>query len=199
MKKVYLVLNVVLILAVAVLFFFQFKGSAKAKTAKASDIANGVPTEGIVYIDIDTVIYNFQMYKDLGEALLASQSKAETELNAKGTTYQKNVADYTDKTNKGLITRATATQMEAALTQEQQDIVNLSDNLQASLSEQEQVMNRQVLDYITQYLESLKAGSSYQFVLAKSFGGVVLYSDPSLDITQKVLTGVNEKYLSEKK
>jgi outer membrane protein len=199
MKKIYLVLNVVLILAVAALYFFQFKGNMKVKNNVTSGNVKGLPSEGIVYVDIDTIIFNFEMFKDKSNVLLESQKKAETELNSKGLAYQKNAADYTEKTNKGLITRATATQMEESLLQQQQDLVTLRDNLSANLQEEELVMNRQVLEYIMQYLEQFKQEYNYRYILAKSFGGVVLYSDTTLDITQKVLEGVNQKYMSENK
>jgi outer membrane protein len=199
MKKVYLVLNVILILAVAALYFFQFKGGKNAKAKAISGDVKGLPSEGIVYVNIDTIISNFEMYADRRDILLESQKKAETELNAKGTTYQKNVADYTDKANKGLITRATATQMEASLNQQLQDLQTLSNTLQANLQEEETVMNRQILEYVTKYLEEFKKDYNYQYILAKSFGSVVLYSDPTLDITKNVLEGVNKKYLNERK
>jgi outer membrane protein len=199
MKKVYLVLNVVLILAVGALYFFQFKGTKNTNKNATSGDVKGLPSEGIVYVNIDSIIYNFQMFTDRSNDLIESQKKAEAELNSKGTTYQKNVADYTDKANKGLITRATATQMEAALTQQQQELVTLSNTLQSNLSEEESVMNRQVLEYIIKYLDEFKQQYNYQYILAKSFGSVVLYGDTSLDITKQVLEGVNKKYLSEKK
>ena len=199
MKKVYLVINVVLILAVGVLYFFQFKGNKNSNEIVASGSMQGLPSDGIVYVDIDSIIFNFDMFTDLGNELVASQQKAETELNAQGNLYQKNVADYTDKANKGLITRATATQMEEALTKQQNDLVNLSNTLQANLQEEEAVMNRQVLEYVTKYLEEFEKEYNYQYIIAKSFGSVILFSDPSLDITKPVLEGLNQKYLSEKK
>lgn len=199
MKKVYLIVNVVLILAVGALYFFQFKGNKAANKNIASGIVQGIPSEGIVFVNIDTIIFNFQMFTNRSKDLVASQQKAETELNSKGTVYQKNVADYTDKANKGLITRATATQMETALTQQQNDLVTLSNTLQANLQEEETVMNRQVLEYVTTYLEEFKTTYNYQYILAKSFGSVILFSDPTLDITAPVLEGLNKKYLSENK
>jgi outer membrane protein len=65
--------------------------------------------------------------------------------------------------------------------------------------EEEQVMNRQILEYITTFLEANKSEYNYQFILGKSFGSVVLYSDSTLDITQKVLDAINKKYQEEKK
>ena len=113
--------------------------------------------------------------------------------------WEKGVKDYQDKVNKGLVTRATAAEMEQSLTQQQQDLVNLRDQLSSSLMEEEQVMNRQVMDYITVYLEDNKDEYNYQFILGKSFGGPVLYSNQNLEITERVIEGLNKKYQSEKK
>ena len=130
---------------------------------------------------------------------LISKKSAEAELNSKGTQFEKGAKDYQDKVNKGLVTRATAAQMEQALMQQQQELQNLQSNLQAGLVEEEQVMNRQVLEYITKFLEEHKSEYNYQYILGKSFGSVVLYSDNSADITPKVVDGINLKYRSEKK
>ena len=83
---------------------------------------------------------------------MAKQKNAETELNSKGSQYEKNARDYQDKVNKGLVTRATAAEMEKSLLQQQQELVSLRDKLQSNLMEEEQVMNRQILEYITTFL-----------------------------------------------
>jgi outer membrane protein len=199
MKKLSVILFVVLFLAVAVLFFFQFKGGNKSSKSDAAGTVNEMPGEGIVYVNIDSVIFNFDMFTDRRNELMTKQKNAEAELNSKGTQYEKGVKDYQDKVNKGLVTRATAAQMEQGLLQQQQELVALRDNLQSSLAEEEQVMNRQILEYITKFIEENKSEYNYQFILGKSFGGPVLYSNSSLDLTQKVLTALNKKYLTEKK
>jgi outer membrane protein len=198
MKKLTVALFVVLFLAVAALFVLQFTGKGK-KGSVNTPSTSGAPSEGIVYVNIDTIIFNFDMFSDRKNDLLTKQKNAEAELNSKGTQYEKGVKDYQEKVNKGLVTRATAAQMEQALTQQQQELLGLRDKLQSSLMEEEQVMNRQVLDYITKFLEEHKAEYNYQFILGKSFGSVVLYSDSGLDITSRVLEALNKKYQSEKK
>jgi outer membrane protein len=139
------------------------------------------------------------MFLDRRNDLIAKQKSAEAELNSKGTEYQRGAKDYQDKVNKGLVTRATAAQMEQSLVQQQQELVSLRDKLQQNLAEEEQVMNRQVLEYITKFLEDNRSDYNYQYILGKSFGSVVLYGDNSLDITQKVLDAINAKYKGEKK
>jgi len=158
-----------------------------------------LPTGGIAYVNIDSVIFKFDMFTDRREELITKQKSAEAELNSKGTQYEKGIKDYQDKVNKGLITRATATQMEQSLTQQQQDLITLRDNLQSNLMEEEQVMNRQILEYITKFLEENKSLYNYKYILGKSFGGVVLYADSTLDISQTVIDAINRKYQSEKK
>ncbi|MCK7522648.1 MAG: OmpH family outer membrane protein [Ignavibacteriales bacterium] len=145
-------------------------------------ILPGISTtaEGIVYVNIDTIIFKFTMTADRRNELLEKQKSAEAELNSKGTQYEKGVKDYQEKVSKGLVTRATAAQMEQALMRQQQDLVNLRDQLQNNLMEEESVMNRQIIDYITKYLDENRSEYNYQFILGKSFGSVVLYSDSAL-------------------
>jgi len=196
MKKLSIVLFAVLSLAIIGLYFLHFTGNKKSST---SGTAVAVPAGGIAYINIDTVIFKFDMFTDKRNDLMAKQKSAEAELNSKGSQYEKGVKDYQDKVTKGLVTRATATQMEQALTQQQQELVSLRDKLQTNLMEEEQVMNRQILEYITKFLEENKSEYNYQYIFGKSFGSVVLYSDSALDITQKVLDAINKKYKAEKK
>lgn len=199
MKKLSVALYVVLFLAVAGLYFLHFSGNKKSKKSETTVYAVSSSAQGIAYINIDTVIFKFDMFLDRRNDLMAKQKSAEAELNSKGSQYEKGAKDYQDKVNKGLVTRATAAQIEQSLVQQQQELVSLRDKLQSNLVEEEQVMNRQVLDYITKFLEENKSDYNYQYILGKSFGSVVLYGDNSFDITQKVLDALNKKYKGEKK
>lgn len=195
MKNLSVVLNVVLAVALAVLYVLHFTGNKPGAQPQTSISASA---EGIAYINIDTVIFKFAKFTDMRNTLLEKQKVAEAELTSKGNQYQKGVKDYQDKVNKGLVTRATAAQMEQALLQEQQDLLKLQNDAQQGLMEEEQVMNRQVLEYITTFLEENKNVYNCKYILGKSFGSVVLYGDSSLDITDKVVEAINLKYKSEK-
>jgi outer membrane protein len=196
MKKISVVLYVILFLAIIGLYFLHFSGGKKRNSVATE---TGAPVQGIAYVNIDSVIYKFDMFFDRRNDLMSKQKIAEAELNSKGSQYEKGAKDYQDKINKGLVTRATAAQIEQSLVQQQQELVSLRDKLQSNLLEEEQVMNRQILEYITNFLEDNKSEYNYQYILGKSFGGVVLYSDTASDITQKVLDALNKKYKAEKK
>jgi outer membrane protein len=199
MKNLSVTLFVVLFLAVIGLYFLHFSGNQKTKKSVTTGTQAQSTAQGIAYVNIDSVIIKFDMFLDKRNDLITKQKSAEAELNAKGGLYEKGAKDYQDKANKGLITRATAAQIEQSLVQQQQELVSLRDKLQSNLVEEEQVMNRQVLEYITKFLEENKSEYNYQYVLGKSFGSVVLYGDNALDITPKVLDAINRKYKAEKK
>jgi len=198
MKKLSIALYVVLFIAIIGLYFLHFTGNKKGDTTDTGTVTENT-ANSIAYVNIDSVIFKFEMFFDRRDDLMAKQKKAEAELNAKGTKYEKGARDYQDKVSKGLVTRATAAEMEQSLLQQQQELVSLRDQLQANLMEEEQVMNRQILEYITKFLEENKSEYNYQYIIGKSFGGIVLYSDSTLDITQKVLDEINKKYKAEKK
>jgi len=200
MKKLTAILFTVLFLAIAFLYILHFirkKNVIPEETVSVPIIESSA--QGIAYINIDSVIMNFEMFFDRREELLAKQQKAEAELNSKGTQYERSAKEFQEKVTKGLVTRATAAEMEKGLLQQQQDLITLRDNLQSNLLEEEQVMNRQIIDYITTYLEENKSEFNYQYILGKSFGSVVLYGDSAFDITKRVTDALNTKYKAEKK
>ena len=200
MKKLSVVLNVVLLVAVAVIYILHFTGRDKGVSAGNDEL--NLPVEvtshGIAYVNIDSVILNFTMYTDKMADLTVKQKMSETELTTKGQAYERGVLDYQDKVRKGLVTRATAEQMEQSLMQQQQSLVDLRDKLSYDLMEEEQVMNRQILEYITSYLDLKKDEYNFQYIVGRSFGGPVLYSDEALNITDLVIEGINKKYTEEK-
>ena len=199
MKNLSVILFSVLFVALGLLYFFHFSGKASDMKGKSGTDQPEVTVAGIAYVNVDSLIFKFDMFFDRRDELMGKQQKAEAELNSKAGQYEKNARDYQEKVTKGLVTRATAAQMEQSLLQQQQELMDLRDNLQANLVEEEQVMNRQILEYITSFLEDHKSEYNYEYILGKSFGGQVLYGDPSLDITQKVLDAINQKYRAENK
>lgn len=197
MKNLTIGLLAVLFLAVAGLYIMHFTGGTENANQPVG--VPSMPSGSTAFVNIDTVIFKFDMFTDKRNDLETKQKNAEAELNSKGTQYERGIKDYQDKVTKGLVTRATAAEMEGSLTRQQQELLTLRDRLQTDLMEEEQVMNRQILDYITRFLEENRSQYQYQYILGKSFGSVVLYGDTSLDITRQVVEGLNQKYKSEKK
>ncbi len=195
MKKLPLILNIVLAIAVIVLYVLYFTSPNKEfKHSSAIDTTKTDVSKGIVYINIDSVYSNYQMYKDVVGDLENKYNVSDAQLKAKQTAFEKNVNDYKYKLERGLITRTEAAQIEQGLAQQQQQLMGLQQQLEGQLAEEQQVAQRKVLNSIMEYLAGLEGEKSYQFVLGTSFGGNVLYANDNFDITKSVTEGLNESY-----
>lgn len=201
MKKVSLIINAVLFVAIAILYYLHFSfinktGLNDIDERPVSEILNGAPA--IAYVNMDTLLKKYDMYFDFKNQLLEKQKKLEAQLNTNSKTYEKQVVDFQDKVQKGLVTRSQAQEMEMQLMQKQQDLMQLKDKLSMELMEEEQVMNRKLQFSIYEFLEEFNQKEEYQYILGYSFGGPILHSSKRLDITDEVMAGINQKYQKTK-
>lgn len=175
-----------------------FAGCNKTKSE-----ANAVPDEtsggtaqsaAVAYINIDSLVSKYDMYTDLRAAFEAKAKKADGELTAKGRSLERDLKDYQEKVQKGLITRAQAQTIEESLTQKQQAFVDSRDRVLAEVGEEEQVMLNQIQHSITEYLKEFNSDFKYSMIISTTANGPILNADPSLDITKLVLEGLNKKH-----
>ncbi|MBN2213830.1 MAG: OmpH family outer membrane protein [Bacteroidales bacterium] len=198
MKKSWMIINILVIAAVAALYILYFTGGrpvSKGENKQSENALNkGDFSKDIYYINFDTVLANYDMYIDLQDQLEKMAKTSEAELAAKDKAFQKEVADYQQQMQKGLLLRSEAQEREQQLATIQQQLLKLQENLRLDLTEQQLVANRKVLDSIMKYLSEIQHQYNYKIVLGTQFGGGVLYADEELDITQRVIKGLNEKY-----
>ena len=173
--------------------------SSGCKNSASTANGSAAKSNGIVYVELDSVIARFDMAKDKQNELMEVQKNSEAELSNKSESFQRDYQDYMNKAQKGLITRASAAEIEQNLQEQQQKLYSRRDELANTLNEQSAVAQRQILDYIDKYLVEYNKAHNYQYILAKQFPGQVLFADKSLDITSDVVAGLNAKYKTEKK
>ena len=173
-------------------------GCGKNQAAGTGESAVSKNHGGIAYVELDSVIARFDMAKDKATELEQKTKNSEAELASKSQAFDRDVRDFQNKVQKGLVTRATAAEMEQTLQQQQQTLLARRDEMAYNLNEESLVAQRQVLEYINQYLAEFNAERGYSYILAKQFPGPVLYSDTTLDITVDVVAGLNAKYNAEK-
>lgn len=199
MKNISLIVNIVLAVAVGVLFILHFDLRNKANHEASQPVALKAGSSNIVYINVDTLYKYYQFYSDIKGKLEDKGGRLEAELAAKSRVLEKNYNDYQDKINKGLVTRAKAAEMEQQLMAEQQNLAKLRDKMQMDLAEEQRVMNNQLVNNVVEYLKEYNKNGRYQFIMSHTYGSNLLYVNDSLDITKGVLKGLNEKYKSEDK
>ena len=201
MKRVNLIINIVLVIAVGALFVLYFTGKKKSSPVPTEEKLvgnNNTGKGGMAYINIDTLMNNMDMFFDVRNKLVDKQKSSEAELNSRSKDFEKEATDFQEKVQKGLITRSRAQEIEQELYLEQQNLINLKDKLSQELAEEEQVMNRQLIYYITDYLKEFNKEKNYQFIISNSLAGPLLYASDKQDITNDVVEGINAKYAKER-
>jgi outer membrane protein len=200
MKNLSLILNAILFVAILILYvlFFKSQKGTSINSNPESAVNKATVKDGIVYINIDSVLNNYSMYVDLQAELQSKVKVSEDQLASKEKAFKKEADDFQYKVDRQLVTRSEADGIQQTLMKKQQDLYQLQQELQSKLAEEQQVAQRKVLTSIMEYLESLEANKDYQFVLGTTFGGNVLYANKDLNITHEVVKGINEKYKTEK-
>lgn len=193
MKKIYL-FAASLITIVAVSCNSQ-QTPAATTTSNTAKVADSGDYSGIVYINTDSLLRGYQMYKDLSAEFQLKAEKVQKELNMKAGIFETQYKSFQNKIEKGLVTRAEAQKMEQDLQMEQQTLVKYRDEKLGELQEQEQVMTNNISENVRVYIEKYNAEKKYKMIINTSMAtNVIVAADPSVDITTEVLTGLNAEY-----
>ena len=160
-------------------------GAQQANAAGETPAAQG----SIVYVQLDSLVNQYDMYNDLKSELESKVQAVQEDLTKKGRSFESAVKDFEAKIAKGLLTRSQAEEQQQRLVEREQNLQK-----QMELAEEEAVMMRRVMDAIQTYITKYNQDKGYALILSVP----VLAGDPSLNITQDVLTGLNEEYIKSK-
>ena len=197
MKNLSLILNIVLLLAVGYLFYSDF--AVKKKVAAVSSSAKALRTNdstsqhaGIAYVELDSLNENITYFKQRRKELEQQQKSIEADLandykalEAKQNTFfQKNPnANPEDVQN-----------LRLQLSQGQQEIENKKQTQMQLLQQKSFELMEYIQKNLKEFLADYNKEKKYQYILTSGSGiDWLIYKDSTLDITQEVITGMNEK------
>lgn len=173
-------------------------GGNAADSAKTVAAASNIDYNGqIVYVQIDSLMRGYGMAIDLQAAFATKSEKAQNELTSKGRSLEREMRDYQEKAQKGLITRFQAQDIETGLQKKQQSVLEYRDRMMQELGEEEAVMMNKISDAIMQYVKKYNAEKKYSMIISTQGANTVLIADPSLNITDDLLKGLNEEYKAQ--
>jgi outer membrane protein len=195
MKNINTILNVVLGIAVAVLFYFQFSGSKPSVAAGSKAVAAG--DFRIAYFEIDSVESQFNYYKEVSNSIQAKAQQNNNELNQLKEVF---ASKYQELQKNGQ--RMT----EAEVNARQQELQQMDKTFKSK----EQMMNNEMQDEsmkklqdvkkkITDYLAEYNKSKGYAFILGNNSDMLSMYyKDTAYDITADLVKGLNELYKAKK-
>lgn len=153
----------------------------------------------IVYVNTDTLLNNYDYYKDVVKEFENKRFAAENELKRRSESFQNEVALFQRQAQAGGMSQQQGQTKQQQLAQKEQDIMMYRDNTANALAEEQAAKTDELISNIQDYLKKYNEDDRYDMVIGYSKGGGVLYAKDQMDITNEVLKGLNEEYADKKK
>ncbi len=193
MKNFTLGLNIVLAIAVAVLFYLHFSSKKNVSTVPSSSaVSSGFR---IAYFDMDSVQNQFDYFKDVRSTLNSKDQELGRELASMENNFRNKYQD---------LQKVGSTLSQAEVANRQQELVEMDKNLKSRKQMMDQEMQdeslkklQDVKKKIEDYLKDYNKDKGYSYIFAGS-PDLIYYKDSVYNITADMLKGLNELYKKKK-
>ena len=204
MKNISLVLNAILVVAVAVLFWLHFKSARNGEPTK--QINFGDKNMRIAYVNVERIDSNYKyitdkraiMEKEVDNSRNALTS-TEQNLDAAQRKLQEDAYELeNDKTISMNDKYNKQKELQARYDKFQQDYAayqSRKDAMEKELDNKIQSFNKQMMESLNKNIEKYNVVQKYDYILTKQ---QILAANDSLDITEDILKLLNDEYKGAK-
>lgn len=201
MQKSQTIINIVLFVAIVVLFIpYAIKDTkddcsvqGEKKTSKSEETS--ASASKIAYIQVDTLLTNYTFAKEANESLLKKTESSRSQLQRKVNAWQKDAMDFQNKLkNNAFLSRERAESENNRLMRQRQELDQLDQRLTNDLLKEQSKLNEQLRDTINTFLKEYNHKHHYTIILANTANDNVLYAEESCDITNDVVEQLNRRY-----
>ena len=196
MKNISLILNLVLVVAVALLFYLQFKTQTSPDKEEVAEIAASTVQYQLAFIRSDSVLKNYDYFNTIRKQLEEKSKKYDQEYRNRAQGLQSEITNY--QRNAQNLTMGQARAVEEDLVKKEQNLRMYQESLAQDLMNEEAKMNQELYNNITSFLKKYGQEMGFQIVFKFDTSSDVLYAGESMDITNEVIAGLNEAYKNEK-
>ena len=195
MKNFSTILNVVLLAAVAFLYFHEFAGNKAKPTTTAATTSTQVGTKAatapIAYVELDSLNNKITFIKDKRKELEAEQRAIETEWESSYRDLENQKNNFIKKGS--AITQQMAEEFQGQLLAQQQRVDEKKQSLTQKLSEKSYRFMDDIQKKLKVFLIDYNKAKNYLYILTTGTGlDYMVYKDSSLNITDDVVKGMNE-------
>lgn len=192
-------------LALAVITMFAQCNNPQTNTATNSAAVPAVAGSSnmkIAYVEIDSLLTKYRFWNDLNEIMIQKEENIRTTLNEKAKKLEAEMKEFQRKyENNGFVSAERAQQENQRIIKQQQDLQALQQKLTAELQAENQKNSLQLRDSINSFLKIYNQTKGYDLIISNTGFDNLLYANPSYNITQEIVDGLNARYTpsSEKK
>ncbi len=151
----------------------------------------------IAYVDVEEIIKDYEGSKEAEKEMKAESEKMAAELDQLAKGFQLKVQEY--QSNSKNLSDNAKREKEQVLMQEQQMIQQRQQMAQQQVQAEGQKKMDKINEAIESFLSDYAKTNGYNYILGTSSQTKsVYYGDASLNITESVITALNENYQPEK-
>ena len=181
------------VLTIAIAFLF-YQNSDSASAGLGASTADG---RSIVFVNSDSLLTNYQFYKDAQKEFENKGYRLQVDLGQKEQALQGELQAIQQRAS--AMTQAELQAADMMLKKKGAQLQQYSQQKQAELGQEQAKKNEQLYNNIRDYISKTNKANKYEFVLGYSkVGGGILFADPSVDVTQKIIDGLNIEYADTK-
>lgn len=181
------IVNVVMALAIVVLYVLHFNTSA-APVKASSTAAGGVK---VAYFEIDSIQNNYNFFKEVKAALQVKDMDNAKQLAALKNAY---VSKYQELQKNGqYLSQAELGSRQQELAQLEKNYSNKEQQLSQELQEESFKRLQEVKKKIENYLVQYNKGKEFAYIFSSN-PDLMYYKDTAYDITSDIVKGLNEEY-----
>lgn len=183
--------------AIAALFIFaQCVNKEAINTTSDTTCTTACPTPAvkIVYVDLDSLMNNYNLAKDINKAMMRKEEDIKMKLTEKYKALQADQADFERKYKNNVYATPERAQDEYnRIMKKEQDIIQLEQQLTAEFEKEGLQKNQMLRDSISNFIKEFNNEKGYDYILTK-LGDNILYANEALNITKEIVDGLNSKY-----
>ncbi len=146
----------------------------------------------IAYVNTDTLWAQYKFVKNTLKSLEAQQNRLQKQYEAKMTKLQNDYMDY--RQNGASLSYAQQQAREADLKKQQDDIQKLEEEVKNKLIIRKQQLNNQINDTILAFINRYRVAKGYDFIFQYAYLNGILSASSDYDITDDVVSKLNEEY-----
>ncbi|MDR2956156.1 MAG: OmpH family outer membrane protein [Prevotella sp.] len=198
MKNISYIINGVLAVAIIILFILFFTSSNgrsdEPKTVKFSegDSTNVLP---IAYVTVDSLLKNYNLFKDLNDELMKDQSTIESTVAQKRQQLQNEANEFNRKLqNNAFLSQDRAEQEATRIRNLEASTQNSIAKMQNDYLEKQARMNAQIFDSIHVNLDNYNKKANYEIIFINTQLDNILVAKKPYDITSAIISQMNNRY-----
>ncbi|PXV68924.1 outer membrane protein [Dysgonomonas alginatilytica] len=201
MKNLSFVINGILAVAIIILFILFFKTKTTTENAPSLKFENDTTaTLPIAYVNIDSVLTNYQYAKEASDALMKKTETSRASINQKQKQLVSEQQEFQRKyQNNAFLSQERAEQEAARIQKLGAELEQTAGRLDNELTMEQIRVNNQLADSVRLCIKEFNKTANYHIIFSNSGLDNVLYAKEKYNITNKVIELLNARHASASK